>query len=170
MPAATELVIAKACNKILQTSYLLPFTSLCAVSIQIAQSTLKCGSQTTQPLNHLWFAAQHLFSAYKFVLLLLQSLPLFALPVAAFTVQHISCDSFGQSSYINWNLVTVSNKGDQRATNFPTFEFSHHQGALPLRWSVNSTTRKETVLKGPLTLLQSSELITNTVRNGDFSS
>lgn len=137
-----------------------------------------CAEHTQVPFTnytalelYLWFAAQHLlhFSAYEFVLLLLQSLPLFALQAAALTVQRISYHSFGQSSYINWNLVTVSNKGDQRAFNFPTFEFSHHRGALHLWWSVNPTTRKETVLKGPL-MLQSSELITNTVRNGAFSS
>ena len=127
MPAAMELAIAKACNKVLQTSYLLPFICLCAVAAASIQIVLDFTTEHAQawftnymPLNHLGFAAWNLLhsSAYKIVLLLLQSLPLFALWVGAFTVQHLFPDSFGQSTYINWSLVTISNKGDAESIQF----------------------------------------------------
>lgn len=50
MPAV-ELAIAKACNKVLQTGYLLPFIGLCTVAATNIQTVLDFTTENTQ----VWF-------------------------------------------------------------------------------------------------------------------
>lgn len=51
MPAVVELAIAKACNRVLQTSYLLPFISLYTVAAASIQIVLDFTTEHTQ----VWF-------------------------------------------------------------------------------------------------------------------
>lgn len=48
MPAAAELAIAEVCNKVLQTSYLLPFISLCSVAAASIQIVFDFTTEHTQ--------------------------------------------------------------------------------------------------------------------------
>lgn len=52
MPAAVELAIAKACNKVLQTGYLLLFISLCTVA---AAASIQIVLDFTTEHTQVWF-------------------------------------------------------------------------------------------------------------------
>lgn len=52
MPAAAELAIAKACNKVWQTSYLVPFISLCTLA---AAASIQIVLDFTTEQTQVWF-------------------------------------------------------------------------------------------------------------------
>lgn len=136
MPAAAELAIANACNSVADKLSPSFHQSVCCSSSK--RSNCTWFYHRAQPsVVHKLYCPWTIWGLQLGTSYVLQLIRLFCyccsrchclLCVAAFTLLHISLNSFGQSTYINWSLVTITNKGDAQS-----IQFSHLWIFLPSR-------------------------------------
>lgn len=126
MPAAVELAIANACNSVADKLSPSFHQSVCCSSSKHSNCTWFY--HRAQPsVVHKLYCPWTIWGLQLGTSYVLQLIRLFCyccscchclLCVAAFTVLHISPNSFGQSTYINWSLVAITNKGDAESIRF----------------------------------------------------